>query len=76
MAQVIIRNLEQGVVDIFKWRAERQGRSLEQELRSALTEAAKLSAEEKLALIDQFRAMGPREQKSDSTDLLREDRDR
>ncbi|NBB82485.1 MAG: hypothetical protein GVY28_03690 [Alphaproteobacteria bacterium] len=74
MAQVIIRNLDDAVVQRLKWRAELHGRSLEQELREALTDLARLSPEEKVARARQIAdACGP--QDVDSTDWLRQDRD-
>jgi antitoxin FitA len=76
MAQVIVRNLPEDVVLRLKARAARQKRSLEQELREILREAAWPSRAEIIADIDRIRAMTPRKLQSDSTDLIREDRDR
>ena len=76
MAQVIVRNLPDDVVSRLKARAARQKRSLEQELREILREAARPSRDEMIADIDRIRAMTPRKLQSDSTDLIREDRDR
>jgi plasmid stability protein len=76
MAQVIVRNLPDEVVARLKARAAGRKRSLEQELRDILSEAARPSREEILADIDRIRAMTPRKLQSDSTDLIREDRDR
>lgn len=75
MAQVIIRNLDDHVVQTLKTKAELHGKSLEQELRDILTGAARLTTEEKLALVDRFHAAAPKPQKSDSAQLIREDRD-
>jgi plasmid stability protein len=76
MAQVIVRNLPEEVVARLKARAAGRKRSLEQELRDILSEAARPSREEILADIDRIRAMTPRKLQFDSTDLIREDRDR
>lgn len=77
MAQVIIRNLDDRVVANFKTRAELKGHSLEQELRETLTRAARLTPEEKLAIVDRIRAMTPPGvPQTDSTELIREWRDR
>jgi antitoxin FitA len=76
MAQVIVRNLPDDVVARLKARAARQKRSLEQELREILSEAARPSRAEIIAEIDRIRAMTPQKLQSDSTDLIREDRDR
>ena len=75
MAQVIVRNLDEQVVQTLKARAELHGRALEQELREILTEAARLTAAERLQLADRVRAMAGRVLDSDSTDLVRADRD-
>ena len=45
------------VIDTLKERAKRKGHSLEQELREALTAAARLTVEEKLELSRRIRAM-------------------
>ena len=59
MAQVLIRNVDQEVIDRLKTKAELHGHSLEQELRQVLIRAAPLSAEEKLATAVRIRAMAP-----------------
>jgi antitoxin FitA len=76
MAQVVIRNLEDGVIDTLKERARRKGHSLEQELRDIVSEAAKLTVAEKLAIIDRIRGMTPPGDHPLVEDLIREDRDR
>jgi antitoxin FitA len=60
MAQVIVRNLPDEVVARLKARAAGRKRSLEQELREILSEAARPSPEEILAHIDRIRAMTPK----------------
>jgi plasmid stability protein len=75
MGSVVIRNLDDAIIDSFKTKAELHGRSLEAELRDALARTAPLTPEEKLALSDRLRALSPG-WNGDSTDLLREDRDR
>ena len=74
MAQVIVRNLDEKVVASLKRRAERHGHSLEQELRDILSRAARPDREELLAQTLRIRAMTPGVL-SDSTELIREDRD-
>lgn len=75
MPDLVIDGLEPHVIHTLQWRAERSGRSLEDEVRRVLIEAARLTAEEKLAMVDEIRnAMPP--QTTDSADLLRQDRDR
>lgn len=75
MAQVLVRNIDEQVVSALKRKAELQGRSLEQMLRETLTQAARLSPEERLRVARCLRAMTPAKVKqSDSADLIREDR--
>ncbi len=76
MAQVIVRNLDEGVVSVYKERAREKGRSLQQELRDTLTRQAKLSPKEKIALAKRIRAMSPPRPHPPAEDLIREDRDR
>jgi antitoxin FitA len=76
MAQVIVRNLPDEVVARLKARAAGRRRSLEQELREIVSEAARPSREEIIAEIDRIRAMTPGKLASNSTDMIREDRDR
>ncbi len=76
MAQVIVRNLDDGVVAALKRKAKLHGCSLEQELRDILSRAARPSAEERAALARRIRAMTPPGvAQTDSARLIREDRD-
>jgi plasmid stability protein len=81
MSEVLVRNLDEAVVDQLKARARGNGRSLQAELKLILEQAARpsqvpLSRAEYRALADQVRAaLGDRPQ-GDSTDLLAEDRAR
>ena len=74
-SQVIVRNLDVGVVSALKQQAQRNGRSLERELRILLTRAARPDRTQLMVEADRIRAMsaGPL---ADSVTLLREDRDR
>ncbi len=76
MGQVIVRNLADHIITALKTKAELRGHSLEQELRGILAEAAKPTLEDRRTVIDQIRAMTPCTSQTDSTVLLREDRDR
>lgn len=76
MGQVIVRNLDDQVIAALKVKAELHGQSLEQELRAILSNAALPNAEEKLALADRIRGLTPQRRQTDSTTLIREDRDR
>ena len=59
MGQVIIRNVDDRVLDRLKLRAAAQRKSLEQSLRDLLTEAAKPSRAELLTELERVRAMTP-----------------
>ncbi len=77
MAQVIVRNLDDGVVAALKRRAQLHGQSLEQELRDILTAAARPARHERVAIAERIRAMTPAAiEHTDSTELIRQDRDR
>lgn len=77
MAQVVIRNLDDDVVERLKAQAAAEKTSLEQKLRDVLTEAAKPSRAEVLAEVDRIRAMTPPRPPNAplAEDLIREDRD-
>jgi plasmid stability protein len=76
MAQVLVRNLDERVVATLRRKAELHGRSLEQELRVALTAAARLTREERIALARRIRGLTPSGViQSDSAELVREGRD-
>ncbi len=76
MGQVIVRNLDDETIAALKARAARRGNSLEQELRGILAQAARPGPKERLALADEIRAMTPTKRQSNSTALVREDRER
>ena len=79
MGQVVIRNIDDDVLERLKQRAAAQHKSLEQSLRDVLAEAAKPSRAELLAELDRIRAMTP-PRKPDvryptAEELIREDLD-
>jgi antitoxin FitA len=59
MGQVLVRNLDNRVIESLRTKAELKGRSLEQELRDVVTKAAPLTPEEKTTLFRKLRAMTP-----------------
>jgi len=64
------------VVATLRRKAELHGRSLEQELRVALTAAARLTREERITLARRIRGLTPSGViQSDSAELVREGRD-
>ena len=79
MGQVVIRNIDDRVLERLKVRAMAQRKSLEQSLRELLTEAARPSRAELLADLERIRAMTPRRRPGASyptaEELIREDRD-
>jgi plasmid stability protein len=75
MAQVLVRDLEDEVVERLKQRARRSGRSLEAELRLILQQAAVGWSPDVLANIERIRARFAGRTLSDSAELIREDRD-
>ncbi|MBN8807342.1 MAG: hypothetical protein J0I47_03765 [Sphingomonas sp.] len=79
MGQVLIRNLDDGLIADYKQAAASHGRSLEAELREALATMRprpRLSKAELIALSERLRANTPlAAAASDSTLLIREDRD-
>ena len=77
MAQVLVRNLDDAVVERLKARAAAKQRSLEAELREILEEAARPDRDAALArlraAIERTPAWTPGE--PTAVDLIREDRD-
>ncbi len=56
MAQVLIRNIPDDVVDRFKTKSRLRGVSLEQTLRDLIVNHAPFGAEERMALTEEFHA--------------------
>lgn len=75
MAQVLVRNIEDDVVECLKRRAKAAGTSLEDVARNALREAARPSRDELLVEIERIRAMSVKTD-FDSTTVIRQGRDR
>ena len=59
MGQVLVRNLDDQVIEKLKHKAEIKGHSLEQELREIITAAAPLTPDEKIALFKRLRSLSP-----------------
>lgn len=76
MAQVLIRNLRDDVLEAHRARAKAHGRSLEQELRTLIENAAPYTPEERLAAALRLQSLTPPGPRSDPAALIREDRDR
>ncbi|MFY9823949.1 MAG: TraY domain-containing protein [Thermoanaerobaculia bacterium] len=76
MAQILVRDLSPDIVARLKNRAERNGRSLQGEVKAILESAAKLSMSDAREVAAQIRQSFQGRMTSDSADLLREDRER
>jgi len=79
MGQVIVRNLDDAVIETHRRRAKARGVSLEQELRDVLGRAARPTKEELLREMREIAAMTPElppgQQRTPGWMLIREDRD-
>ena len=78
MADLTIRNLDEGIARALREQADAHNRSLEAELRQILTDYVRRPSRgaELRALAERIAAMTPDVPQTDSVDLLREDRDR
>jgi len=75
MANVMIRNLDDEVIETLRMQAKAHHRSLEAELRRILTDAAKpAGAIDLRALAERIAAMSSAAGQTDSVELLHEDR--
>jgi antitoxin FitA len=75
MGQVLVRNLEDDVIEAIRLKAELKGHSLEKELRDIIRSAAPLTPEERVTLSRKIRAMQAKPATLDSTRLIRAARD-
>jgi plasmid stability protein len=75
MGQLLVRAIDDRIIQSLRRRAVRNGRSVEAEHRAILEQALKPEAETFAELAARLRAEAPR-QKTDSADLIRADRDR
>ncbi len=75
MGQVLIRGVDDTVIQSLKARAAEHGRSLEAELRQVLTEAARPSRAALIRELEAIRAMTPPGPRILAEDIVREGRD-
>jgi len=75
MGQLIVRGLDDRIIQSLKRRAARHGRSAEAEHRALLEQALRSDTEPFAEAAARLRARTP-PQTSDSADLIRKDRDR
>ena len=77
MAQLLVRDLDPAVVARLKEKARQNQRSLQGEVKAILEEAAaRATRDEALAMIDRWQRKWGDRVFSDSTQMIREDRDR
>ncbi|MBW1943478.1 MAG: hypothetical protein JRJ51_11685 [Deltaproteobacteria bacterium] len=74
MAQILIRNIEENVVDRLKKRAALHGRSLQAEVKIILEQTDHLDMASALKVADRIRKKLKGRPVTDSVELLREDR--
>jgi plasmid stability protein len=76
MAQIIVRNLDDTIVDRLKARARDNDRSLEAEVRQILEQSAKVDNAQARLIVMEWRKKLQGRKFADSVELIREDRDR
>ena len=74
MSQVLVRNLPTEVVRKLKMRARQHGRSLQEELKNILEQAAQQNKKDVQAKVNEVRKLFAGRKFSDSSDLIRQDR--
>lgn len=76
MAQILVRDLDTALVDRLKGQAEQHGRSLQGEVKAILEASARLSPSEAREIAGRWRQRLAGRIQGDSTQLIREDRER
>lgn len=76
MGQVLVRNLNTEVVRKLKLRAKQHRRSLQEELKEILEDAARQNAKDVQAKVNQVRKLFAGRKFGDSSELIRQDRAR
>ncbi|KKL18317.1 hypothetical protein LCGC14_2476710 [marine sediment metagenome] len=79
MAQILVRDLDEGVVEILKRRAKEDGRSLQSEVKLILEQAAhepKVDMETARKISKEFRRRFKGRRFPDTVELIHEDRSR
>lgn len=75
MGQVIVRNLDDSVIETFRERAAQRGVSLEQQLREVLAEAARGTPADRVERMRRIRAQCRPGDFPTAEQMVREDRD-
>ena len=76
MAQILVRNLDEKLVESLKRRAKMNGRSLQAEVKTILEQAVTLDMASAREVALKIQAMFKSRKMVDSVKLIREDRDR
>ena len=76
MAQILVRNLDEKIVNRLKARARRNGRSLQAEVRAILEQTPTLDMQAARRLADTIRKSLGNRRFDDSAKLIRRERDR
>ena len=76
MAQILVRNLDEQIVERLKERAQRRGRSLQAEAKEILTQAAGIGFKEAGSLVRLWQKRLTGREIPNSTHLIRADRER
>jgi len=76
MTDMLIRGLDERTLERLKARAQRHGRSLQAEAKLVLEQAAGADRQQVAAMLDRWKQRFADRRFSDSTELLREDRQR
>jgi plasmid stability protein len=76
MSDVLVRDLDPQVLERLKTRAKRHGRSLQGEVKAILEAVAPLSMSEARSVAEQWQQRLAGQIQGDSSELLREDRER
>lgn len=76
MAQILVRDLDDGIVERLKTRAKQHKRSLQGEVKVILIEATDLSLREAYTVSTRWQKRLAGHEFSDSSHLIREDRNR
>ena len=74
MAQILIRNIEDDLLERLKKRAAQNGRSLQSEVKLILEQAGRVDMSTALKTAERIRKKLKGRAKTDSVDLIREDR--
>lgn len=76
MPQLLIRNLDEATIENLKERAKRHHRSLQGEVKLILEASVRQPEETPLAIAERWQSYFAGRTFSDSTELIREDRER